>query len=149
MSAIHFTRRQAAAAALGWAALWAAQPATARTAAGGIHVDVSPLMENSGEPTAGWVARELPAALAAAGVSGPISVRIDYVILGPNSGGVSAGSSPDQMIGEVTRGGVTTPLRASSSYYPSPVDNTMIERSNFIRVSQLCRVFAEWVARGY
>ena len=39
-----------------------------------------------------------------------VSVRIDYVMLGPNSGGVGpAGSSPDQMIGEVTGGGVTQP----------------------------------------
>ena len=113
-----------------------------------------PLMESSGEPTAGWVARALPGALAAAlsgsGQSGPVSVRIDNVILGPNTGGVGpAGSSPDQMIGEVSRGGVTSPLRATSYYYPNPADNVMIEQSNHRRVVQLCQVFADWVARGY
>jgi hypothetical protein len=119
----------------------------------GVQVDVGPLLENSGEPTAGWVARELPgaiaAALAASGQAGtPVSVRIDYVILGPNSGGVS-GPSPDQMIGEVARGGVARPLRATTSYFPSAVDNVMIEESNHRRVSQLVQAFAGWIARGY
>ena len=79
-------------------------------AVGGIHVDVAPLRENAGDPTAAWVAQAMPGALAQAlaevGRPGaPVSVRIDYVILGPNTGnaGGPAGSSPDQMVGVVIR----------------------------------------------
>ena len=154
MSALLFTRRLAAAATLSLAASAAfpTPPALARPGAAAVRVDVGPLMQNSGEPTAGWVARELPgaiaAALAASGQAGPVSVRIDYVILGPNSGGVGpGGSSPDQMIGEVTRGGATSPLRATTNDYPDPTK--MIEQTNRNRVVQLCQAFADWVAKGY
>jgi hypothetical protein len=104
---------------------------------GGIHVDVAPVLANSGEPTAGWVPRALPPAiaqaLAAVGHSGEsVAVTIDYVTLGPNQGGVGpTGASQDQMIG------------------PSPVDSTMIAQSNYDRVYQLSQAFAYWVARGY
>ena len=101
------------------------------------------------------MAQTLPAAisqaLAAEGRGGVgVAVTIDYVILGPNSGGVGpAGSSPDQMIGTVTVGGVTSPLRATSYYYPSASDAAMIEQSNYTRVYNLSQAFAYWVARGY
>jgi hypothetical protein len=120
-----------------------------------IHVDVGPLRANAGEPTASWVARALPSALAQAfaqdGRGGaPVSVRIDYVILGPNTGaGGPAGSSPDQMVGSVSQGGVERPLRATTYYYPSPVDQTMVEQSNYDRVAKLSQAFASWVAQGY
>jgi hypothetical protein len=134
----------------------AASSASARYhPAGGVYVDVGPLLGNSGEPTASWVAHTLPgdiaAALAASGQAGtPVSVRIDYVLLGPNSGGVGpAGSSPDQMIGTVTVGGVERPLRATSYYYPSASDASQIEQSNFNRVSRLSQAFASWIGRGY
>ncbi len=155
MSAFELTRRATLVACVAVAASHAA----ARTAHvrlgpfGGIRVDVAPLLEHSGEPTAGWVEQTLPAAisqaLAAVGRSGtPVSVTIDYVILGPSQGGTGpAGSSPDQMIGVVTIGGVERPLRASTSYYPNPVDNTMIAQSNYNRVAQLSQAFADWVAR--
>jgi hypothetical protein len=71
-------------------------------AVSGIKVDVGPLRANAGDPTAAWVARALPGALAQAladvgRARAPISVRIDYVILGPSSGGVQAGgAAPDQ-----------------------------------------------------
>ena len=156
MSAFQFTRRAALAATVAWAASAATESAAARLQpAGGVRVDVGPLLGNSGEPTAGWVAQELPraiaAALAASGQGGtPVFVRIEYVILGPNSGGAGpAGSSPDQMIGEVTRGGLTSPLRATSNYYPAGSDAAMIEQSNYNRVANLCQAFAGWVARGY
>jgi hypothetical protein len=74
-------------------------------------------------------------------------LRIDYVILGANHGG-ECGSSKDQMVGVVTAAGAEWPLRASTVYYPSSVDNTMIEKSNYDRVYQLSRAFAFWVARG-
>ena len=124
--------------------------AHSRAAVGGIRVDVTPLLENSGQPTAGWVAQEMPAALARAGVVAPASVRIDYVMLGPNTGGVGpAGASLDQIVGEATVGGVARPVRASVSYFSSPVDQTMIEQSNHDRVSQLVQALAYWVAKGY
>jgi hypothetical protein len=125
-------------------------------AVGGIHVDVAPLRENAGDPTAAWVAQAMPGALAQAlaevGRPGaPVSVRIDYVILGPNTGnaGGPAGSSPDQMVGVVIMGGVGRPLRALTSYYPAASDPATIERSNYDRVFQLSRAFAYWAARGY
>ncbi len=158
MSAFELTRRTVLVAfvALAGSPAVAARRALARLGPfGGIRVDVAPLLANSGEPTAGWVAQTLPAALsqalAAAGRSGtPVSVRIDYVMLGSNSGGAGpAGSSPDQMVGVVTIGGVERPLRASTWYYPMPTDNTMIEQSNYDRVFQLSRAFADWIARGY
>jgi hypothetical protein len=53
----------------------------------GINVDVAPLRANALDPTAAWVAQVMPGALAQALVEAghpgaPISVRIDYVILG-------------------------------------------------------------------
>lgn len=122
---------------------------------GGVRVDVAPLRANAGEPTANWVAQTLPPAIAEAlasvGRSGEsVAVRIDYVLLGPNSGGAGpAGSSPDQMIGTMTDGGVERPLRATSYYYPMAADAAMIEQSNYNRVYQLSQAFAYWVARGY
>ena len=156
MSAFELTRR---AALVAFVALAVSPAAAARRALakpspfGGIRVDVAPVLENSGEPTASWVAQTLPAAiseaLAAAGRSGtPVSVRIDYVMLGSNSGGAGpAGSSPDQMVGVVTIGGVERPLRASTWYYPMPTDNVMIAQSNYDRIYQLSQAFAYWVAR--
>jgi hypothetical protein len=156
MSAFQFTRRAALTASLAWAASAASESAAARLSpAGGVRVDVGPLLGNSGEPTAGWVARTLPGAisqaLAATGQAGAsVSVTIDYVLLGPNSGGVGpAGSSQDQMIGTVTSGGVARPLRASAFYYPAASDAAMIEQSNYNRVFNLCQAFASWIAKGY
>jgi hypothetical protein len=143
--------RRAALAAIG--ALVGSQGAPVRAALtgpgsfGGLRVDVSPLLQ----PTAGWVAETLPPAiaqaLAATGRSGTgVSLRIDYVLLGPYQGG-ECGPSKDQMIGVVTSGGAEWPLRATSPYYPSSADNVTIERTNFDRVSALSQAFAFWVAR--
>jgi hypothetical protein len=124
-------------------------------AVGGIHVDVAPLRKNAGDPTATWVAQAMPGALAqalaeAGRLGAPVSVRIDYVILGPNSGdGGPASSSPDQMVGAVIAGGVARPLRAQTWYYPAASDPATIEQSNYYRVFQLSRAFAYWAARGY
>ena len=81
----------------------------------------------------------------------PLSVTIDYVILGPNtSNGVGpGGSSPDQMVGVVIVGGVARPLRAETLYYLAASDAAMTPYSNFDRVFQLSRAFAYWAARGY
>ena len=123
MSAFKMTRRASCgvfgAVVLAWATERHALAVT--RAAGGIHVDVAPLRENSGDPTAAWVARVMPGALAQAlaeaGRPGAaVSVRIDYVILGPSSGeGGPAGSSPDQMIGAVIAGGVARPLSSRAA----------------------------------
>ena len=118
---------------------------------GGIRVDVNPLRANVGDPTAAWVAREMPGALAQAlaedgrGGAG-IGVRIDYVILGPGSGG-ECGPSHDQMVGAVIVRGVEKPLRTTTSYFPSPVDQALVEQSNHDRVAQLVEAFAYWAAR--
>ncbi len=91
-------------------------------AVGGIHVDVAPLRENAGDPTAAWVAQVMPGALAQAlaeaGRPGaPISVRIDYVMLGSSGGlGQPLGSTPDQMVGAVIVGGVARPLSTQTGY---------------------------------
>lgn len=156
MSAFELTRRSALAALVAFASTPAVAARRAVAPAGpfdGVRVNVAPLLANSGEPTAGWVAQTLsPAisqALASAGRSGAgVAVTIEYVILGPNSGGVGpAGSSPDQMIGTVSVGGVTRPLRATSFYYPSGSDAALLEQSNYIRVYNLSQAFAYWVAR--
>jgi hypothetical protein len=128
-------------------------PAQPRAVFGGVRVDVASLRAEVGDPTARWVAEELPRALAEAlarvGRAGaPVTVRIDTVILGPSSGGQGAGgSSPDQILGEVIVGGVVRPLRASTSYYSMAVDQALVEQSNHDRVSQLVQAFAYWAAR--
>jgi hypothetical protein len=113
------------------------------------------LRENSGDPTAAWVARAMPGALAqalaeAGRLGAPVSVRIEYVILGTNAGeGGPAGSSPDQMVGAVIVGGVARPLRAETWYSLSAADAATTASSNYERVYQLSRAFAYWTARGY
>jgi hypothetical protein len=156
MSKLEVTRRAALGlGALTLAPIVAPRGASARSRAGGIYVDVTPLRANSGDPTATWVAEQLPGALARAfaevGRAGvPVSVRVEYLMLGPNTGGVGPqGSSPDQMIGEVTVDGATHPLRATSYYWPMAVDQPLIEQSNYDRVLQVVQAFAYWAARGY
>ncbi len=134
----------AASLALGAVAVASAQPGAYR----GPHVDVGPLLSNNGEPTASWVAQEMPAALAAAG-AGSASVTIRYVTLRPDSTAWLNGWAPDLMVGDVTTGGVTRELSATTPYLPSPSNNVDIERSNRIRVSRLVQTFAQWAARGY
>jgi predicted NBD/HSP70 family sugar kinase len=120
----------------------------------GINVDVASLRANAGDPTAAWVARALPGALAQAlaevgRARAPISVRIHYVILGPSSSGtLPGGAAPDQMVGEVVVGGIAHELRAQTSYYPMAVDQPNFEQSNYDRIVQLCQAFAYWAARG-
>jgi hypothetical protein len=128
-----------------------------------IEVDVAPLRANVGDPTAEWVQQTLPGALAQAlapymapgdrnGAS--LVARIDNLYLGPSSGGVEPGGSvPDWMAGVLLvrgpRGAVAaeTPLRATSFYYPSPVDQALVVQANYDRVFQLARAFAGWAPR--
>ena len=156
MPTFRLTRRVAlAAAGAAILAVAVAAPgaiARARISPPGIHVDVGPLRENAGEPTASWVAEALPGQLAQdlAGrmASANVSVRIDYLTLGPSTGGIGpAGSSIDTIQGVATINGVEMPVRATNSYYPSPVDQTMIERTNRLRVTQLSQALACWIAQ--
>jgi|SRR5580658_7101709 hypothetical protein len=156
MSASKLTRRVAFA-ALG--AMIVAGPAASHSAhrraavtPSGVHVDVEPLRANAGDPTATWVAQFLPGQLAQElaqrGARANVSVRIDYLTLGSSTGGTGpAGSSYDNIQGSATINGVEEPVRASNSYYPSPVDQTMIEQSNRIRVQQLTQALAYWIAQ--
>ncbi len=126
--------------------------ARAMTSPPGIHVDVEPLRANAGDPTATWVAEYLPGQLAqnlgARMAHANVSVRVEYLTLGPSTGANGpASSSYDTIQGVATINGVEMPVRATNSYYPSPVDQTMIERTNRIRVSQLTQALAYWVAQ--
>ena len=128
-----------------------------------IRVDVGPLRAHAGDPTATWVEQALPGQLA--GTLGPylaprdrngatLIARIDYIYLGPSSGGAGPfGSSQDTIEGTLlVRGArgfppVEIPLRAISSYYPTPVDQALVERAYHDRVFNLSQAFAYWVPR--
>lgn len=129
----------------------------------GVQVDVGPLRANVGDPTAAWVEEALPGFLAEA--LGPylqprdhraalLIVRIDWLYLGPNSGGTGPlGSSQDTIEGVLIvhgpRGTMPelTPLRATSNYYPSPVDQPLRVQSNHDRIVALARNYAYWAPR--
>ena len=167
MSAFPLTRR-AALAALGALALPSALAVQSAHAQAGVRfrnivVVVSPLRASSGDPTAAWVQQELPGALAQALArymapgdrSGATLVaRIDFVYLGPSSGGTGAlGSTQDTIKGVIlvrgARGGVAadTPLRAITSYYPMAVDQALVEEAYHGRVTALAQAFAGWAPR--
>ena len=127
----------------------------------GVQVDVGPLRASVGDPTAAWVAEALPGQLAQA--LGPylapgdrsgatLVARIDSIYLGPSSGGTGPlGSSQDTIAGELLihgrRGSEAIPLRAISSYFPSPVDQPLAARAYHDRVFNLAQAFAYWVPR--
>ena len=120
-----------------------------------IRVDVQPLRANAGDPTATWVQEDLRGQLAQA-LSGrmarngaPLIVRIDYLMLGPQTGEMlHASASLDNIVGVAVINGQERPIRATSSYYTNPIDQTMIERSNRDRVSQLTQALAYWIGHG-
>jgi hypothetical protein len=118
-----------------------------------IKVDVSPLRANSGDPTARWVAEDLPGAIAEAlarrgAPNIPIAVSIDYSTLGPNSGGTGpTGASPDNIRGVATIRGLAEPVSAQSWYYINAADAAMIEESNHWRVRALVQALAYWIAQ--
>jgi hypothetical protein len=110
-----------------------------------IRVDVSSLRANVGDPTAGWVERELPGDLAhaLAAFTSPsdrngatLVARIDSIYLGPSGGGFGmAGKTRDAIEGVLTvmgaRGGVTeeTPLRVTTSYSTSGAEQALVEEA--------------------
>ena len=159
MSASIFTRR-AALAALGAVAFQPVGAALAQPAfrIRNIVVDVR---ADVGDPTVSWLQQALPGAIAQA--LGPyyspgdragatLVARIDILYLGPSSGGTGpAGASQDTIKGVLIvrgpRGGVDTPLRATSFYYPMSVDQAFQEQAYHDRVTALAQAFAEWVPR--
>jgi len=159
MSMTALTRRDALAClslASLFSAAWArSAPAQAAEAFRSIRVDVSPLRANAGDPTAAWVERELPRALAAAlaprmARSGAtLVVRIDTLTLGSNVGSnVHSSVSIDNIGGVAIVNGAQIPVRATSNYDSSPIDQTMIEQSNHARVSALVEALAYWIGKG-
>ena len=142
-----------AAGAFGIVAAIAAQNALAQpgTPVRDIRVDVSPLRASAGDPTASWVEHDLSVQLAHA-LAGrispkgaPVMLRIDYLTL--SSGIVDCGSSRDNISGVAIIGGVQTPVRASTSYQPSPFNQVLVEQSNRDRVSQLVQALVFWITR--
>ena len=77
-------------------------------------------------------------------------MRIDTLSLGPNTpASVHGGSSPDNIGGVAFVAGTQIPVRATTSYMASPVDQTMIEQSNHTRVSRLVQALAYWIASEF
>jgi hypothetical protein len=129
----------------------------------GIQVDVGPLRASLGDPTAAWVEEALPGFLQQAlGAyldprfrNGAVLVaRIDFVFLGPSSGGMGPQGSSQDTIGGVLlvhgpRGTMPaeTPLRAISTYYPMAIDQPLRVQSNHDRIVALAQVFAQWTPR--
>ncbi|MBV8793621.1 MAG: hypothetical protein JO136_01670 [Hyphomicrobiales bacterium] len=166
MSAFPLTRRAALAAlgALAFPAVTRAPPALAQPGLRirAIKVDVSPIRASMGDPTAAWVEEALPGALAQS--LGPymapgdrngatLIARIDYLYLGSSSGGPGPlGSTQDTINGSLLLKGprgvaANVPLRAISSYYPTPVDQALVERALQGRVTALAQAFAGWAPR--
>jgi hypothetical protein len=120
-----------------------------RLAVGDIRVDVSPLRANAGDPTATWVEQELPRQLAEAlsgrltPKDGALVVRVDSLTLGP----LKDSRAWDNISGVATIGGIERPVRATSRYWASAVDQATIVRSNHARVSAALQALAFWIAR--
>jgi hypothetical protein len=168
MSAFPLTRR-AAIAALGALVLPAMGEMRSASAQPGlriraIKVDVSPIRQSMGDPTAAWVEQALPGALAQSLApymapgdrSGATLVaRIDYLYLGPSSGGGGFGGfrrTQDTINGTLLLKGprgivANVPLRAISSYFPMAVDQALPEQAFQGRVVALAQVFAGWAPR--
>jgi hypothetical protein len=131
-----------------------------------IKVDVSPIRASMGDPTAAWVEEALPPALAQALApymapgdrnGATLIARIDYLYLGPSSGGGGGFGgfrrTQDTINGTLLvkgpRGGLAAnvPLRAISTYFPMAVDQTLVERALQGRVVALSQAFAGWAPR--
>ena len=153
MSMPGLTRRVAIAALSAFpllaAVAWQDALAQARPPIRNIEVDVAPLRANVGEPTASWVQQGLPGQLSQALAGrmtprgGTLIVRIDYVTLGA----IKDSGAQDNISGVATIGGVQWPLRATTRYQVSAVDQTMVEESNRRRVTQLLQALSYWLAR--
>ena len=123
--------------------------AQSRLGVGDLRVDLAPLRANAGDPTADWVEQELPRQLAQA-LSGRLTpkgatlvVRIDSLTIGPNKDD----RAWDNISGVAMVGSVQRPVRATSRYWASAIDQALIEQSNHARVSAVVRALAFWIAR--
>ncbi len=128
-----------------------------------IKVDVSPIRASMGDPTAAWVQQALPGALAQALApymapgdrnGATLVARIDYLYLGPSSGGPGFFHQTQDTINgtllvKSPRGRVVAnvPLRAIASYFPMAVDQALVERALQGRVVALAQAFAGWAPR--
>ena len=114
-----------------------------------IQVDVTPLRANAGDPTASWVQERMPEQLAKALAGrmspqgGTLVVRIDYLTLGP----LKDSRAWDNISGVAMLGGVQWPVRATSRYWASAIDQTMFEQSNHRRVMEAVQALTYWLAR--
>jgi hypothetical protein len=136
-------------------AVQAAQP-TSASHISSIEVNTAPLLAQSGNPTAQWVQNALPGQLAQAFAANmapgdpggaTLRVRIDSIYLG--QGGPA---DPDSMKGVATLSGSAarqTKLRATSTYIPSPVDQTLMQQALHGRVQALSQSFAYWLKRKW
>jgi hypothetical protein len=121
-----------------------------------IRIDASRLRASEGDPTAAWVEQELPgalaqslgAAMAPADRTGLIlDVRVESIELEPSEVG-RGGSSSDSIGGVLIVRGSSgrilsqTPLRATANYFPSSVDQALIEEAYHRRVAALAQAFA-------
>jgi hypothetical protein len=167
MVATAMTRRDALAAlgAFGLSLTCAASGALAQSGLrfSAIRVNVEPLRALTGDPTAAWMEQALEQALpqvlgrhiASGDRSAPVlEVRIEWIYLAPSQGGPGAkGSAQDTIIGSFLvrgpMGGIESqiPLRAIASYYPSGVDQALVERANHGRIVTLAQTFAGWAPR--
>ncbi len=157
------TRRAAMTAVCAMALTPAAALAQAPLKFRAVKVDVGPLRQSAGDPTAAWVAESLTPALAQSLApylapgdrnGATLTARIGAVYLGPSGGGPNPfGRGQDTIEGDLIvsgpRGGVVSdvPLRAIASYWPNAVDQTLWERWNRDRIDALARAFAGWTPR--
>ena len=167
MVASAMTRRGALAAlgAFGFTLTGAASGARAQNGLrfSNIVVNVEPLRALTGDPTAAWMDQalrhELPRVLGPYIASGDrnaaiLEVEIDWIYLAPSPGGPGPrGSAQDTVVGSFVvlgpRGGIASviPLRAIASYYPSAVDQALVERAYHSRIVTLGHTFAGWAPR--
>lgn len=128
-----------------------------------VKVDVGPLRESVGDPTAAWVAESLAPALSQklAPYLAPgdrngatLIARIGNIYLGPSGGGPNPwGRGQDTIEGDLIvsgpRGRVVSdiPLRAIASYWPNATDQTLWVQWNRDRIDALARAFAGWTPR--
>jgi hypothetical protein len=117
----------------------------------GIVVDASPLVAQSGNPTAQWAQDALPGALAQVLAShmapgdpsgGTLSVVVNSIYLG---GGGPADA--DRMRGVATLNGQQIIVHATATWVPSPVDQALVEQSMQNRVNALSVAFAYLLKR--
>jgi hypothetical protein len=165
MVASAMTRRDALA-ALGVFGLTLTAASRARARSGlrfsKIVVNVEPLRARFGDPTAAWMDQALRQALpqvlepylTPGDRNAPVlGVRIDYIYFGPSTGTGSAAPSQDTVAGTFAvfgpRGGIESeiPSRAIASYFPSAVDQAMVEQAYYWRTVALARAFAGWAPR--